>query len=294
MEAVLPEPKPITTDLPPRQVLVYPTLKESWAVLGWLLLVSLVVGTPLYLLFHKLLPIQKQLGSVLITAAIEIALIAFLWWKAGIRRPTLQLRGREILWLYLVLPVLVLTQNVVVSLIQYLHLPNWVEANIERLMQQPVLGFLMLCVVAPVLEETLFRGIILGGLLRNYRPWVAIGQSALLFGLFHMNTLQVVGAGLLGLTLGWLYYRTRSLWLCIALHFVNNFFAFCAMLADKHPGAPDKLPHASVGSWGAYATMVLTAGLILGFLLYRVQQATAPSMNEATDPEPDLTTTTLA
>ena len=69
----------------------------------------------------------------------------------------------------------------------------------------------------------------LTGLLRNYRPWVAISQSALLFGLMHMNPAQIVGAGLIGLLFGWLYYRTRSLSLCIVAHMFNNLLAFLAM-----------------------------------------------------------------
>ncbi|MDQ2793340.1 MAG: CPBP family intramembrane metalloprotease [Bacteroidota bacterium] len=69
----------------------------------------------------------------------------------------------------------------------------------------------------------------LNGLLRNQRPWVAIGQSALLFGLIHFNPAQSVRAALLGLLLGWLYYRTRSLGLCIGLHALNNSLGFAAL-----------------------------------------------------------------
>jgi membrane protease YdiL (CAAX protease family) len=164
MEALLPEAE-VVTIAPPRHVSAYPTLKESWAVLGWFLLVSLVVGVPLYLLFKELLPTQKQLATILISVATETALIFFLLWKVGSRRPTLQLRGHELPWLYIVLPVLVIAQLIVLSPIQYLHLPNWAESNIQQLMERPVLAFFMLCVVAPVLEETIFRGVLppLGG-----------------------------------------------------------------------------------------------------------------------------------
>ncbi|WP_167855199.1 CPBP family intramembrane glutamic endopeptidase [Hymenobacter wooponensis] len=209
---------------------------------------------------------------MLLSVATETALIIFLLWKAGPRRTKLQLLGYEMPWLYVVLPVLVIAQLIVLSPIHYLHLPNWVEANIQRLMEQPVLGFLMLCVVAPVLEEVLFRGVLLTGLLRNYRPWVAIGQSALLFGLIHMNPQQIVGAGLLGLSLGWLYYRTRSLRLCMAMHAFNNFVAFCAMLSKKVPDA--QAPHETFASGPMYALVWLGAALLVGYILWRVQQAT--------------------
>ena len=98
-----------------------------------------------------------------------------------------------------------------------------------ELSQHIGVALLLGAVVAPVLEELLFRGVVLGGLLRNQRPWVAIGQSALLFGLIHFNPAQSVSAAGLGLLLGWLYYRTRSLGLCIVLHAINNGIGFAAM-----------------------------------------------------------------
>jgi membrane protease YdiL (CAAX protease family) len=273
MEALVSESE-VVPNTPSHRISAYPTLKESWAVLWWFLLVSLAVGAPLYMLLQKLLPAQKQLTTVLISIATETALIFFLLWKAGPRRPKLQLRGQEIPWLYVVMPVLVIAQLLVLSPIHYLHLPNWVEANIQRLMEQPVVGFMMLCVVAPVLEETLFRGVLLTGLLRNYRPWVAIGQTALLFGLIHMNPVQIVGAGLLGLSLGWIYYRTRSLYLCMAMHALNNFMAFCSMLSKKLPN--DQAPHESFNSVPMYALLWLAGALLVSFIFWRIQQATTP------------------
>ncbi len=78
------------------------------------------------------------------------------------------------------------------------------------------------CLLAPVLEEMLFRGIMLRGFLRQYSRFGAIVGSALLFGLAHMNLYQFIAATILGLFLGWLYERTRSLWPCIALHAAYN------------------------------------------------------------------------
>ena len=41
-----------------------------------------------------------------------------------------------------------------------------------------------------------------------------------------MNPWQFFGAGLLGAVFGYIYWRTQSLWLCIFLHFLNNFIAY--------------------------------------------------------------------
>lgn len=78
------------------------------------------------------------------------------------------------------------------------------------------------CVLAPILEEMLFRGIILRSFLHQYGRWAAIVGSAALFGLAHMNIYQFAAALVLGIIAGWLYERTRSLLPCIALHAAYN------------------------------------------------------------------------
>ncbi len=80
---------------------------------------------------------------------------------------------------------------------------------------------LLLCVgiVIPFLEEALFRGLFLGFLLRVSNPWLAIALNAFLFAMTHDAGLAPVF--LLGLAMGWLYWRTGSLlapWLFHMLH----------------------------------------------------------------------------
>src|SRR5256885_10235848 len=51
--------------------------------------------------------------------------------------------------------------------------------------------------------------------------------------LFRSNVYQFFGAMLLGLTLGWLYERTRALWPCIALHMSYNVAVTWLAQADR-------------------------------------------------------------
>lgn len=69
----------------------------------------------------------------------------------------------------------------------------------------------LVCLIAPIVEEMLFRGVILRGFLRQYPPGVAIVHSSAVFGMAHLNVYQFMLAFLLGLLLGKLYERTRSL-----------------------------------------------------------------------------------
>ena len=80
--------------------------------------------------------------------------------------------------------------------------------------------------VAPIVEELLFRGVILDGLLKNYSPTKAILWSAVIFGVAHLNPYQFISAFIIGILMGWVYWRTGSLLLCIIIHFINNSFAF--------------------------------------------------------------------
>lgn len=85
-----------------------------------------------------------------------------------------------------------------------------------------IFGFVYIILIGPFLEEILFRGIILKGLLRNYNPTKAIIISAILFGVFHFNLLQSPVAFGIGLILALVYVKTGSLKMCVLIHVINN------------------------------------------------------------------------
>jgi sodium transport system permease protein len=76
-----------------------------------------------------------------------------------------------------------------------------------------------------VCEEVAFRGFILSGLEHQRRTRSAILLSALMFGFLHVLLSlfqQLFNATLLGIVLGLLAVRSRSLLPCILFHFLNN------------------------------------------------------------------------
>lgn len=93
-----------------------------------------------------------------------------------------------------------------------------------------VVGAFTVSVLAPLLEEAMFRGAMQGYMMRRFNPWVGIVVAALVFGLFHMNPVQIMYATLLGIVFGWIYYRTRSLMSVIVGHVLNNSMATAVML----------------------------------------------------------------
>lgn len=80
-------------------------------------------------------------------------------------------------------------------------------------------------IVAPIMEELIFRGIILKGFCTNYPPSKAIIISAIIFGFVHGKPLQIWGAIIIGLFLGYIYYKTQSIGITIVLHFSANLSA---------------------------------------------------------------------
>jgi uncharacterized protein len=88
--------------------------------------------------------------------------------------------------------------------------------------------FVTIALLAPLLEELIFRGVILDGFLKRYDPWKAILWSSFFFAVAHFNPWQFVSAFALGILIGWLYWKTRSLWPGIFVHFLNNAGAYIA------------------------------------------------------------------
>ena len=90
-------------------------------------------------------------------------------------------------------------------------------------------GYLALGIMAPIAEEAVFRGAVLRTLLDIFGSrahWAAIVFSALVFGAIHLNLAQGTHAFLVGLLLGWMYYRTGSILPGVLFHWVNNTVAY--------------------------------------------------------------------
>ena len=106
------------------------------------------------------------------------------------------------------------------------ELPNLVEQEFDMILRDRW-GYFAVGLLAPVCEELVFRGAVLRALLKwTPRHWVAIAASALFFALVHANPAQMPHAFVIGLLLGWLYYRTDSVVPGIVYHWVNNSVAY--------------------------------------------------------------------
>ena len=126
-----------------------------------------------------------------------------------------------------------------------------------------LLSAVLTCVVAPICEEFLFRGLIFTAL-RNWRGTLpAAVITGLVFGGVHIGsapTLDLVPLAGLGFGLCLLYRRSGSLYPCIAAHSLNNSIAFSSL-----EGWSWQAPILIVGALAAIGAIVLAckrAGLI--------------------------------
>ena len=132
----------------------------------------------------------------------------------------------------------------------YLPIPENPEL-IETLMQMMTnpIGLISVCLIGPLTEEVIFRGAIERRLLERYKnPWIAIVVSALFFAVAHFNFAQAFTAIIIGIFMGWIYYRTRSIWPTVVIHVVNNTAAsLFALVAPETMQAEDYAPSLDVG-----------------------------------------------
>ncbi|TKG95562.1 CPBP family intramembrane metalloprotease [Puteibacter caeruleilacunae] len=151
---------------------------------------------------------------------------------------------------------------------QTLPPPNWFYELFARLFENDY-GFwgtaFKVALVAPVIEEMIFRGFIMHGFMRNYSKFTAIFVSALMFALFHLNPWQFPATFTLGLLLGWIMVRTQNILLCIIGHALNNFLVLLSIeyYEQINETAKDWIPPGQ--ELAAYGTLII-AGLLLIFL----------------------------
>jgi membrane protease YdiL (CAAX protease family) len=99
-----------------------------------------------------------------------------------------------------------------------------------------ILAFMTLVVVAPVAEEVLFRGYLLGKLRKLFPTWAAILATSILFGLIHVGTTGAwnvaVDTFALSIVLSLLRISTGSIWASMLLHMIKNGIAFYILFVN--------------------------------------------------------------
>lgn len=127
--------------------------------------------------------------------------------------------------------------------------------------------FLYVTILGPISEELLFRGL----LLRLVKPWgkqTAILVSALVFGLFHGNIIQIPFAFLVGLVLGYVTVEYSIVW-AIVLHIFNN------LVMSDLLGRLSSLMTEAAGTVLLYGILIIAAAAAVVLLICNRHQVKA-------------------
>jgi len=112
--------------------------------------------------------------------------------------------------------------DIAASYFNWLNSMDLFEIGPDTTFLQYSLIFFVVAVFAPLVEEIIFRGIMIERLGSKYGYKIAVLLSSFLFGVLHMD---IIGAFIFGVVLSVLYLRTRSLLLPFLIHAANNGFA---------------------------------------------------------------------
>lgn len=97
-----------------------------------------------------------------------------------------------------------------------------------------ILQTLSVAIIAPIVEEYLFRGYIFTESRKAFKPAAAIVVNGLAFGIYHMNLLQGINTFILGMLLASIYYYRKNIVDVILVHASNNTIAIITTFLPQY------------------------------------------------------------
>lgn len=232
----------------------YPDISQSWGIVG-IAILCMIVFIPINLLLNSIggEEISFLIYYVLATgAAFWIAHSKRKKWT-GASEYSLELSSAKIIILVSMVTLAIQT-GIIAPMVDLLPMPEFIrKIFLEAATRNGIYSFIAIVIAAPILEELIFRGIILDGLLKRYSPLKSIVISSALFGIVHLNPWQFITAFIIGMFSGWVYYKTKKLTLSILIHFVNNLMAFTGMYLMK----PETMEKPLSELYGGFLNLIL-------------------------------------
>jgi membrane protease YdiL (CAAX protease family) len=143
---------------------------------------------------------------------------------------------------------------------------TFLQVYFSTLSKLKVVSLFYIVILSPIANELLFRAIILRGLIKEYKPIYAIILSSVLFAIFHFSLLQIVVSFLLSLFIGFIYWQTRSVFLCILLHIINNGIAYFIILITGEISSFERM----ISNTPLYLILYLFAAVLLSTSLLQI------------------------
>ncbi len=117
----------------------------------------------------------------------------------------------------------------------------------------------------------------LRGMLKAVKPWQAIALSAFLFAVIHGNLSQGVVAFIIGVLLGWVYYRTGSILLAMMVHFIVNGTSTTVALCASDPESINSI-HTSMSECNPiFYWLLFAAAIAAGYAIIKYLHKSLPA-----------------
>lgn len=263
------------------QTKYYPTILGAIHLIVLYTFIQTIVDFPLALLdyYNGTDYLYNPIKKILLGVGSTIFIFYYAYRRAAV--PIKELFPSKSFNVLIVIPVLFFlwaAQNLIgevnIALDKVLPPPAWFWEMFNKIFESDygIYGaILKVVIMAPLIEELIFRGVIMHGLMRNYSKFTAVFVSALMFALFHLNPWQFPATFVLGLLLGILMLRTRNIYLCIMGHAINNGLV---LISIAYWGELQKTSffQSSKSSQLIISALVAFAALVLIFLLSHQNQ----------------------
>lgn len=205
----------------------YPNVAQSFGITG-IVVLGMIIEAPLNISLESI--VSKEIAWLIcyvLGIGIPFLIVNFIRKsKTGDFSFNLSIKNKKIIP-FIIIGAIALLFGIISPITTLIPMPEFIKkVFIEVMSKTGVFAFITMVVAAPILEELIFRGIILDGLLKQYSPLKSILISSLLFGLVHLNPWQFVTGFIIGIFSGWVYYHTRSLLTTIIIHAAVNLSAF--------------------------------------------------------------------
>jgi uncharacterized protein len=210
-----------------------PSLSQSWILTIALTFGGSILAAVINILISAYLPSIAEYAQLLTYPVIFVPPLLIITMElrslmSGQQLPAIKIDkphfGRLGVYMTLILLILLVPSINIISepLTYWMGIPEFLKEFLEQIRDNKVSSFISIVLLAPLMEEIFCRGILLRGLLAHTTPVKAILWSSLMFAIMHLNPWQAIPAFILGVLMGWIYWKTHSIWIAIFIHFINN------------------------------------------------------------------------
>ena len=253
-----------------------PGMAEGFAWYGILFVLLFYVGTGVQS-WHALGGLAITLWGLLLLPTVGVAWYLKVDFKEtfALYKPSARTMGAAVIW---GLTAWILIAHFAQLTSQWFPPPEELAEQMTDVLTaetpaQIVLLFFLVSISPAICEEAMFRGFLFSSLRDRVAPWAVVVITAVLFGAFHLSLYRLIPTTLLGILMGILVLRSRSIWTSAVFHGLNNGAAIVLLAAAPASAQTDTMP--------MWTLPIGAVGLVVGALLLRSDHSSPPSSSSS-------------